>query len=98
MKQHKSTVSCLMVAYFRKSEEFILSGSYDGRLGQWDVRRKGNIKPHLVSIVQAHVFPFLTPTASEHVSMQAAHGVLDVLNYNSSRPITSAGSDNALAT
>jgi len=43
-----------MVAYFRKSEEFILSGSYDGRLGQWDVRRKGNIKPHLVSIVQAH--------------------------------------------
>ncbi len=54
MKQHKGTVSCLMVAYFRKSEEFILSGSYDGRLGQWDVRRKGNLKPHLVSIVQAH--------------------------------------------
>ena len=54
MKQHKATVSCLMVAYFRKSEEFILSGSYDGRLGQWDVRRRGNLKPHLVSIVQAH--------------------------------------------
>ena len=54
LRQHDNTVSCLLVAELRKNEDFVLSGSYDGYVGVWDLRRNRNIKPHLVTMFEAH--------------------------------------------
>ena len=51
MRKHTNTVSCMCCGTVRKTgEEIIVTGSFDGRVGVWDVRSKLNERPHLVSL------------------------------------------------
>ena len=56
LREHTNTVTCLAIATFKgKDEELVLSGSYDGFIGVWDMRRQPNkgIRPHMLSMFQA---------------------------------------------
>jgi len=54
MKHHTNTVSCIITARLKKGEDFVISGGFDGRVGIWDVRKRHSMRPHLVSMFEAH--------------------------------------------
>jgi WD40 repeat protein len=54
MTHHSNTVSCIISATLKRGEEFMLTGSFDGKVGIWDVRKKSSVRPHLVSMFEAH--------------------------------------------
>jgi WD40 repeat protein len=54
MTHHSNTVSCIICATLKRGEEFVLTGSFDGKVGIWDVRKKSTVRPHLVSMFEAH--------------------------------------------
>uniref|UniRef100_A0A7S0MZX6 Uncharacterized protein n=1 Tax=Pyramimonas obovata TaxID=1411642 RepID=A0A7S0MZX6_9CHLO len=54
MRKHENTVSCILTAVLKRGEEFVLTGGFDGRVGIWDVRKKSNARPHLVTMFEAH--------------------------------------------
>ena len=51
MRKHANTISCMCCGTVKKTgEEIVLTGSFDGRVGVWDVRSKLNERPHLMSL------------------------------------------------
>ena len=54
MTHHSNTISCIICATLKRGEEFVLTGSFDGKVGIWDVRKKSTVMPHLVSMFEAH--------------------------------------------
>ena len=49
MREHANTVSAVIAAWLRPSEEMVVSGGFDGKVCVWDVRKRGAMRPHLVS-------------------------------------------------
>ncbi|KAK3282643.1 hypothetical protein CYMTET_9628 [Cymbomonas tetramitiformis] len=54
LTEHSNTVSCLVTAPLKRNEEFVLTGGFDGKVGIWDVRKKHSVRPHLVTMFEAH--------------------------------------------
>ena len=51
IRKHTNTVSCMCCGTVKKTgEEIVITGSFDGRVGIWDVRNRMNDRPHLVSL------------------------------------------------
>eukprot|EP00242_Pyramimonas_sp_CCMP2087_P012444 CAMPEP_0198221630 /NCGR_PEP_ID=MMETSP1445-20131203/84479_1 /TAXON_ID=36898 /ORGANISM="Pyramimonas sp., Strain CCMP2087" /LENGTH=623 /DNA_ID=CAMNT_0043899849 /DNA_START=468 /DNA_END=2336 /DNA_ORIENTATION=- len=80
MTKHANTVSCIINAVLRRGEEFILTGGFDGRVGIWDIRKKHNVRPHLVTMFEAH----------------AGSEVLCLLHDASKNTIITAGNDTVI--
>ena len=53
LKHHKNTVSCLAVAQMKRNE-YLISASYAGTVGVWDITRRRAVRPRLEYMFQAH--------------------------------------------
>lgn len=52
-KHHKNTVSCLTAVHLKRCS-YLITGSFDGYVGVWDITKRRSVKPALEYMFQAN--------------------------------------------